>query len=202
MKKLAFIVLSIIIITSGCVKDRKQGAVVVPPVVSDTLMYFWNFNNADSSNHAPDVAVNTGAKFSYYSAYIDYIDGSVLNLQAGADSGMALRVRNPSDSLVFHMPTTGFDSVTFSFAERRSNSGPPLNTITYTVDGVNYINTAIGSNSYSVDTLFAKYNYILSSDPQINNNPKFAIKIQFTSGNTGTSGNDRFDNVCLKGKRR
>ncbi len=202
MKKLIFSIITLTIIAAGCVKDRLQSAVVIGPVTSDTLMYYWNFNNADSSNHDPDFFVNTGARFNYYCSYIDYTTGSPLNLHMAADSGSCLRLRNPSDSVIFHMPTTGYDSLTLSFAERRSNSGPSSNIITYTVDGSHFTNTAIGANTYTIDTLFNQYTYVLGADPAINNNPKFAVKLTFANNNTGTTGNSRIDNFSLKGKKR
>lgn len=202
MKKIFFSIISLTVIAAGCVKDRVQPVVVAPVVSADTLMYFWGFNIEDSSLRTPDYGVVTGAKFKYYCSFIDYTAGSVLNLPSGADSGTCLRVRNPSDSIIFKMPTTGYDSVTFSFAARRSNSGPSLNSIFYTVDGTNYITTAIGSNTYNIDTLFNRYEYRLTTDAAINNNPAFAIKIVMSNNNTAPTGNDRFDNVSLRGKKR
>jgi len=211
MKK-NFLFIAIILITaaSSCVKDRippVAGPVVIP--AGDTLMYYWNFNNADSSNHKPDFSIpGTDAYFSYSASYVDYTGGSTLNLIGSTDSGECLRVRNPSTSLTFTMPTTGYDSVVLSYAEEASSttSGSTINTITYTTDGVNYISTALtnngGSNQASIGTAFTLYTFNFSSDPNVKNNPKFAVIITFSNNNTGTSGNDRFDNVSLSGVRQ
>ena len=203
MKYLLLIPAVFVFVFTSCVKDRTQATVVATPVRGDTVIYYWNFNVEDSSIQTPDLALITGAKFNYYSAYIDYTDGTPINVQNGADSGSCLRVRNPSDSIIFRMPTTGYDSVTLSYAVRRSNNGASQNAISYTVDGVNYITTAIGNNVYDVDTLFGRKEFILTQDGAINNNPKFAVKIAFRGSpdpHTATSGNCRFDNFCLKGK--
>ena len=200
MKQSIILLLSITIIGASCVKDRLQSGSTRVVTVNDTLMYYWDFNSSDSV--APTFKVIAGATLKHYCNYVDFTTGSTLNLNGGTtDPGNCLRVRNPSDSLIFYMPTTGFDSIQFSFAEQRSGSGPSQNLILYTVDGTNYISTALGNNAYTVDTTFGLYTFDFSSDANVKHNPKFAVKIVFNNSNTGTSGNDRFDNVALKGKR-
>jgi len=204
-RNLLFIVL-IIIGAASCVKDRippVAGPVVIP--TGDTLMYYWSFNGADSSHRSPDFAVpGHTATFNYYASYIDFTGGSGLNLVGTTDTGECLRVRNPSDSLVFMMPTTGYDSIVLSFAVEASSttSGCTLNTISYTTDGTHYVSTALTSNQYNVGITFGLQTFNFSSDPAVANNPKFAVKIQFSNNNTGTSGNDRFDNITLLGVRK
>ena len=206
MKRNLFFIAIIIITAASCVKDRTMPAPSNPVISSnDTLMYYWTFNNSDSSARTPDFAVpGHAAYFSYYASYIDFTTGSGLNLIGGADTGECLRVRNPSDSLIFHMPTTGYDSIVMVYAEEASSttSGSTINNISYTTDGVHYVSTALGSNQYTVGTVFALNTFNFSSDANVNNNPKFAVKIQFANNNTGISGNDRFDNVSLLGVRK
>ena len=205
MKKYAFLLFVLVsIVAASCIKDRIQPppkAVQAP--TGDTLMYYWSFNSSDSSNPLPDFGVNNGAYFLYYASYIDFTTGSSLNLY-GTDStpGECLRVRNPSDSLIFYMPTTGYDSISFSFAVQRSSSGPAQNAISYTTDGTNYVTTALSNSVYQVDTTFELHTFNFASDPAVKHNSHFAVKITFTNNNTGTSGNDRFDNVSLSGVRK
>jgi hypothetical protein len=204
MKKNLLFVAIILITLASCVKDRNApaaGPVVVP--TGDTLMYYWNFNNQDSANHAPDFSIKPGgAFFSYSASYVDYTGGSNLNLLGTTDSGQCLRVRNPSQSLTFAMPTTGYKNVILSFAVESSSSGSSLNSVSYTTDGTNYVTTALSNAQYSVTTTFALQSFDFSSDANVNNNPKFAVKITFDNNNTGTSGNDRFDNVSLVGTKQ
>jgi hypothetical protein len=202
MKRVLIFIVIVSVAFTACIKDRIQP--VAPPVVisaSDTLMYYWDFNNQDSSARTATFHVNNGSAFKYYCAYIDYTGGSLLNLKGTSDSGQCLRVRNPSDSLIFYMPTTGYDSISMQFAEEASSSGSSQNAISYTVDGVHFISTGLSSSSYSVDVAFASYNFSFAGDVSVKNNPKFAVKIVFLNNNTGTSGNDRIDNVSLMGKR-
>ena len=214
MKKNLLFITLILITAASCVKDRNPpaagtggGTQNLPS--GDTLMYYWNFNNQDSSARTADYSVpGLTGMYNYSASYIDFTGGSNLNLINGTDSGQCLRVRNPSQDLIFSMPTTGYDSVVLTYAEEASSttSGSTINTITYTTDGVNYISTALtnngGSNQASIGIVFGLYTFNFSSDPNVNNNPKFAVKITFSNNNTGTSGNDRFDNISLSGVRQ
>jgi len=206
MKRNLFFIAIILITAVSCVKDR-----TIPtagPVVAasgDTLVYYWSFSSSklDSSVRKPDfTAKGAGAAtFNYNAAYIDYTGGANVNLIGTTDSSQCLRVRNPSNYLIFTLPTTGFDSVVFSFAEEASSttSGSTINALSYTTDGVNY--TTPAGSQYNVTTSFTLQKFSFFSDPAVKNNPNFAIKITFANNNTGTSGNDRFDNIALLGVR-
>jgi hypothetical protein len=192
-----------ILILAGCIKKELQPA--APPVVvstSDTVMYYWSFNTLDTSNHAPDFGITTKGTFDYFASYIDTTTGTSIDALPGVDSGECLRLRNPSDSIVFHMPTTGYDSIVFEFAEEATGSGSSSNSIYYTTDGIHYISTALAINNYNVGLVFQAYTFDFSSDPNTNGCANFAIAIVMNNSNTGTSGNDRFDNVKLRGVRQ
>lgn len=205
MKRYSILILSFALFLSACVKDRTQPA-VAPPVLGsgDSLMYYWDFDNTDSSKHGATYTITglSGASFKAYSSYVDYTTGTLVNVQRSGTGGSCLRVRNPSDSIIFTMPTTGYKNMTFQFAEQRSSSGPPQNAIYYTTDGKNYISSGLANNAYLVDTTFGLHAFDFSADANTNNNPKFAVKIIFSNNNTGTSGNDRFDNVTLFGEKQ
>src|ERR1700761_8858084 len=83
---LAFFLLMPVLFAS-CIKDRIQPA--AQPIVAphgDTLMYYWNFNDQDSSDHNATFGVHSGAYFSYYCAYIDYTTGTPINAITANDS--------------------------------------------------------------------------------------------------------------------
>ena len=208
MKQYIILLLSITVIATSCIKDRIQ-PVAAPVVAStgDTLMFYWDFNGSDTSIHTPSYGVNTPASFKYYANYIDYgIAGTPLNIYGAGDptGGNGLRVRNPSDSVMFFMPTTGYDSIKFSFAVRASStsSGSTQGALYYTIDGTNYISTGLSNNTYTVDTVYSVKSFDFSANAQVKHNPKFAVKLVFVNNHTGTSGNDRFDNVSLIGVRK
>src|ERR1700722_10352031 len=101
MKRFLLVALPILLL-AGCIKKRMipaAGPVIIPS--SDTVMYYWSFNNFDSSKRSADFGVNPGGTFSYYASYIDSTAGTLLGALPGVDSGSCLRVRNPSDSIVF-----------------------------------------------------------------------------------------------------
>lgn len=212
-KYLPIVALMALVTAESCVKDRLQPA-ATPPIITptgdDTLMYYWNFNAKDSSKHGADVSNGGGNAFYTFFAgnstgtkgYVDFTTGTSINLQGSADSGSCLRLRNPADSVIFRMPTTGFKQVKLMYAEQRTSSGPSINSIYYTTDGTHYVSTALANNQYTIDTVFKQFDFDFSSDSAANNNPAFAVKIVFNNNNTGTSGNDRFDNVSLLGIKK
>ena len=201
-----------LVTAASCVKDRLQNStpVIITPSGDDTLVYYWNFNAKDSSIHKADFSFSGGnAFYTYYagtsagtSGYVDFTTGTSINAQMNADSGSCLRLRNPADSVIFSLPTTGFKQVKLTYAEERTSSGASINTVYYTTDGVHYVSTALASNQYTLDTVFHQYAFDFSSDSAANNNPAFAVKIIFANNNTGVSGNDRFDNVSLLGIKK
>jgi predicted RNase H-related nuclease YkuK (DUF458 family) len=92
------------------------------------------------------------------------------------------------------------------YAEERTHNGSQTNTVTYTVDGTTWINTAIAATAtYNVDSTdsitnaFQLESFDFSSDVNVNNNPNFKVQINFSNGNVNPTGNDRFDNVTVWG---
>ena len=85
---------------------------------------------------------------------------------------------------------------------QRSSSGAATNSISYTIDGINYITTGLPSTDY-VPADMPNYNLVTFSFAGIagvENNPNFAVKIEFSNiPPPGTSGNDRFDNIVFEG---
>jgi hypothetical protein len=173
-----------------------------------TLVYYWDFNNMDSSARSPHYSApgTSGAHYEYHCSYIDYNSpgDTFLNIQMGDTAGACLKARNPSDSLVFFMPTTYFQNIHLSYAEQRTTNGAQTNSVHYTVDGIHFIPSsvadAVDSSTYTtILNTWTLYTFNFSSDALTKNNPNFAVSIVFSNGNTNTSGNNRFDNVALKG---
>ena len=184
-----------------------------------TVIYNWDFNGMDSSVHAPSyTATGAGsAGYQYWAAYTDFTTGTPLNLKSGDYPGSCIRFRNPSDSVIFNVPTTGYHHIQFSYAEQRTGSGSQSNSVMFTTDGTHYQSASVAdpaiadSANYTVDSIdvvvdttsnvsWELHTFTFTADTAaINNNPNFAIAIVFNDGPTGTSGNDRFDNITLKG---
>lgn len=151
-------------------------------------------------------------------------DYSNSNDSAGGNN--FVRARNPGDSceLQFFIPTTGYKNIQMQFALSSSSTkgenygifsystngiGGPWNKLTKAMDTFNIsgvyrpdtlqlensvINAGGGSNWYPVQLNF-------SSDPNVNNNANFVLKIRLAGVNsfTLTSGNARFDNFAFWG---
>ncbi|TCO07882.1 CotH kinase family protein [Natronoflexus pectinivorans] len=133
--------------------------------------------------------------------YMDIVkDGTAINLREETDTGNALRVRNPSKDreLIFQLPTTAYEDVTFSYATSRTSNGAEFQDIYYrtTEDGEwNLIKerNLIIESYYRISVDFTDIN-------EVNNNPEFAVKIRFTGEKAmNSSGNNRFDNIMLEG---
>lgn len=186
-------------------------AYFTPIITGDELsLHYWHFNTIGTGDYttlAADFSLIPGPlpQMTYTGTGAANIDsnstGSLLNLHFGQTSGSCARVRNPSDnrSLVFDMPTTGYRDIKFAYAVMRTNQGQLTNHIAYTIDGVNYIQTGIGQPSFNVGTDFALMELDLSNITAADNNPNFKIRITFEGNTTAANGNNRFDNVTLKG---
>ena len=199
---------TITLLAGACVKDRIIGKITPPPVNTgnDTLIHYWNCNEDTLTiMGTPTQSIVAGASLSYGGIRFDTVQNGT-NLNAVGDDTLAiagtaaLRLRNPSGPFVLSLPTTGYKDLILKYAVARSSKGAATNTVTYTTDGTNYINTAIAASGvYAVDTLYSLITLDFSSDASVNNNPNFKVKINFSNATGTTTGNDRFDNITLYG---
>ena len=178
---------------------------------NEESLYYWHFNSlvtpTDVTTIPADFSLIPSALplMTYTGTGVRDIDandgGSELNLHFGQASGISARVRNPSDgrSLVFDLPTTGYKDIKFAYAVQRTNQGQLINHIAYSVDGVNYIQTDLTQTSFNIGTDFSLVSIDLSSIPAVNNNANFKIRITFEGNTTAANGNNRLDNITLKG---
>lgn len=177
-------------------------------ISAQTLVHYWNFNAFDTeANHVAPTYTAGGANLAYIaggSSANDYQNGTgqnfnVQNLNArnGDASGNHLRINNPiGATLIFSLPTTGFQDVVLKYATRRSGSGAGTQEIAYTVDGTNYISlTTIAPNNGDPTLQTFDFSAIAAAD----NNPNFKVRVTFLLGSGGDVGNNRFDNVTLDG---
>jgi len=210
MKNTALLIALLTIVLASCVKDRvtSTGTTVIPPVSTsgDSLICYYNCNiDTLLILKNPTYFRFAGDSMGYAGSRYDTVQpGTTINAQ-GLDTVLSagsagLRLRNPSGDFTLALPTTGFKNIVLKYAVERSSKGAQTNTVMYTIDGTNYISTAISSTSvYSVDTVWNLVSQDFSSDPAVNNNPKFKVKISFSNASGTTTGNDRFDNITLWG---
>ena len=181
------------------------------PVFSEAqLIHYWHFNNLPSGtlqSIVPDSTLVGGASISYPGTGNGYLDrvtgeGSAINTQYNQAAGTALRVRNPSNSreLKLKIPSTNFGDIGFGWATIRTGSGAQEQKVYYSTDEGNASWTEISG----IITVTENYQFSVFSLKGISaadNNPNLAIKIVFSGSNaSGSSGNNRFDNITVTGK--
>ncbi|TRX40149.1 SdiA-regulated domain-containing protein [Flavobacterium restrictum] len=174
-----------------------------------TLLHYWNFNsNASVSAITTPTQTNIlGASLTANNSatsLIDFANGTAqnfdiqnLNTQNSDVSGTHLRFNNPiGGSLVFALPTTGYENIVVKFATRRSSTGAGNQLWSYSIDGTNYVSfaTVVPNNG---DPALATLDF--SAITLAKNNPNFKLKVEFTQGTGGIAGNNRFDNFTAKG---
>jgi hypothetical protein len=177
------------------------------------LIYYWHFNNFELVNETPVNAILADYQlFPLANATMTYTggdpnmdpvntDGSSQNLQLGELAGKGCRVRNPSEgrSVVFNLPTTGLEEIQFLYSIKRTNSGQLINNISYSIDGVNYINAGLATTTVNITVDYQLVSVDFTDIPGVNDNPNFHIRIQFEGNTNQANGNNRFDNITLTG---
>jgi hypothetical protein len=179
---------------------------------AQTLLHSWNFNSLPTGTIttavAADYSLPAGTTSITYpgtgTGYVDRVDGDLLNAGTGVIAGYALRPRNPSNTreLQIAFPTMGYKDVVMTFATTKTAQGATEQTYSYSLDGgVTYSTTGLPVTSYSpVTDLYNLVTLDFSAIEGMDNNPNVIVKINF-GGTTaaGTSGNNRFDNIAVKG---
>jgi hypothetical protein len=173
---------------------------------SSSLIHYWHFNNLPDEvfqEVGSDFSLNDGARITYPgegSGYLDRTDGTLLNANMGAPAGFGLRVRNPSDTreLIIEAPSTGYRELQLSFAVHRTNNGNEQQQLFYTADGGdNWVQIGL---AYDIFIDYTVKSFDLSLVEEINNNPNLKFRILFSGeAASGSSGNNRFDNIAITG---
>ncbi len=199
-----------------------------PAVNTDTskLIYYWHFNNtlpADGSGgiafgHIPaDYSIQGSAAIVYKplqgvvsdTGYIDNLVGDTINQRPGYggccdEANNAVRTRNPSYDMQFlwYLPTTSYKDIVIKYETELSSlkSGQHEQIFSYSLDSAStFITEGLPVISNFADTVWEKVTLDLRSVTSINNNSKFVFRIDFSTPNTGSKGNDRFDNITVEG---
>ncbi len=128
-------------------------------------------------------------------------DYDTVNLRLGTPAGYYMRPRNPMDSmyLLFYIPTTNYKNILVSYGTQSSSfaSGDQYQYFDYSTDsGTTWTTTGL-SKLFDSALLTFKRISVAITDPAANNNPKLVFRIHFVGRNTGTSGNNRFDNISV-----
>ena len=178
-------------------------------VQSQSLLHYWNFNNNASvaSITTPTTSIiagvsliaNGGANSSinFLGGTGQGFDNQNLNTVNNDFAGTHLRFDLPiGGTLLFSLPTTGYENIIVKFATRRSSSGAGTQTWFYSVDGNSYLQfSTISPSSVAPELKTLDFSSIAAA----NNNPNFKIKVEFSESPGGAVGNNRFDNFTTQG---
>ena len=183
-----------------------------PNDTGNELLYYWHFNDLNTS--AGDVSeipadyklLPLTEPYMTYTGFggreIDeFQQGSSLNLHLLEPDGKAARVRNPSinRTLEFNMPTDGYRNMVFEYAVHRSGSGMLNHQISYSIDGNNFIDTDLPQITYSITEDYQIIMIDFTGITDVDNNSNFKVRITFSGNTNQSNGNNRFDNITLKG---
>lgn len=182
----------------SCTDDRDIPQISAPTNPDYEIVHYWNFNDVSTLNIP--TYTEGGATFTYAGARFDDVDpGTDLNARDEDVAGTGLRLRNPSGDFIITLPTTGYKDVVFTFATMRTSNGPQNQSISYTVDGTNYITTGLANPEIGVSEQFVLQQFDFTEIPGADNNANFKIKISFGVNADLDSGNSRYDNITLDG---
>jgi heat shock protein HslJ len=198
--------------------------IVTPPPPPDTtkLIHYWHFNAFSGTYTNPDIphidadysVLDTSkAQVVYqldpgtsatYAGHIDQVTGDTLNARMGQAAGNGLRVRNPSDSmsLLLYIPTTHYKNIKLKYEVQASSltSGQLQENFDYSVDsGMTWKTAGLNKTSDSTSVNWKLESLSFGSDTTVNNNSGLVFRIRFAGNTTGTSGNNRFDNITVEG---
>ena len=195
-------------------------------IAQGTLIHYWNFNNFTSTVTLPAIA-DLAADYtiissptaaliyqtqpgtsSSFSDYCDYVAGDAsdtINLRMSAPAGNAFRARNPSDSMeiLLYIPSTNYKNLQLKYACELSSytSGDSVNVFAYSLDsGSTWITSGTGLSEW-LDSGSVGFRLVSVhiNDTNANNNRKLVFRITSLGRNSGTSGNNRYDNITLDG---
>jgi hypothetical protein len=121
----------------------------------------------------------------------------VLSNTGGDFETRHLRVNNPLGATVtWTLPTTGYGEIGLDFLTRRSGQGAGQQTLSYTIDGENWVEM----RTYAIfDAPPQAQSFDFGAIAGVSDNPNFAVQITFAQAEGGLGGNNRFDEVALSG---
>ncbi len=190
-------IITVLNLLYSCTKDRFVVTNPDPSPGVESIIYYWNFNQANGADIS-NPSVGIGSAEMKYSGIWDYAEGTLLNSIDGTTPGNSLRLRNPAGIFTMKISTLGFEKLKLSYAAMRTNSGAQENIFSYSLDGVNYFQMGIAPERVVVTTEFEVKTVDFSAVNALNNQSTVYIKIDFNLGHTNETGNNRFDNITFK----
>jgi hypothetical protein len=176
--------------------------VLIAPVHGETIAV-WNFNDAATgvTGGELELSVDRGSgtmSSDFIPANIGNTSGSSINLEGEDSAGAALRlvgVANNGRYLTWMTGTEGYEAIGVSFAAQRTSTGFLDNLLQYSLDsGASWLDFG----GFSPATTFGPHGFDFGAIPGLDDNPAAGFRIRF-DGATGSSGNNRIDNLVVSG---
>ena len=167
----------------------------------ENTVAYWNFND-NTALLTPNIGLEGAAIVFEPASGSEAISGTgqdffAENALNGDPVGAHLRVNLPIGSkLYFDVPTTGFSDIIVKYETRRSGSGAGTQHVSYSIDGTTF--TAF-TTTLPPDGTPEIVTLDFSDIEEVSDNPNFRILIEFSEAPGSTAGNNRFDNVTVRG---
>ncbi|MCC5807782.1 MAG: CotH kinase family protein [Opitutales bacterium] len=183
--------------TSGSRAQLRLGDVVVTTegLPQITVLHAWDFEDLDEEALLlPSFTVGGGTL-----AIDPGPDTEVISNTGGDFATRHLRVNDPlGAALTLALPTTGYEAVSLSFLTRRSGSGAGLMGVEYTTNGSDW-EAAEESPLTILNEPPQAFALDFGAVPEAADNPAFAVRFTFAQGDGGDEGNNRFDDIIVRG---
>jgi hypothetical protein len=169
-----------------------------------TTLFVFNFNQSDGSfvdltpSHVM-AGTNPSLITNFEPQNITHFAGTTVNAQMGDPAGRALALQggvntiNNGRSLTLLFNGSGWMDFNLSYATQRTSTGFNSQTLSYSTDGVNFVN--VGSFT-EIPSAFATRSWDLSSIGDLNDEQGIWLRLTFT-GATAELGNNRIDNLVV-----
>jgi hypothetical protein len=123
------------------------------------------------------------------------------NEMRGLQVRQPFRNGNQENALIFHLPSRGFENLTFSFAAIDESAAERL-LIDYSVtEGeTDWITTGLENPNPGLSDSYSLYKFDFSLIEEVNDNPNFKIRIRFDGDDMGANNGDRvtFNNFSFE----
>ncbi len=158
-----------------------------------TLIGYWNFNDQTLNRNGGLVGAN--AQLNTTVDNISWFAGSTLNALNGDGAGVSFcPVGNGQNgrtmTISFSSGDSAFSDISVSYATRGTSTGFSNNSWSYSTDGVSFTGLA-GSTYDQRDTVFVTRTFNFTPLANVQN---VFLRLTF-DGATGSSGNNRIDNL-------
>lgn len=130
--------------------------------------------------------------------------GDTLNAQPTVSAGGSLSPQggggspqiNNGMSIILEVDTTGFTDIAVSWAQRGTSTGFDSRQFDYSLDALTWIN--VGTDLGALSSSWELASYDLTGTTAVEDQATVYFRIVL-DGATGTSGNNRFDNITVEG---